>query len=101
MTVFARKEELDFREKYKVGGKIQTKYFEQLDSIDQNNVTRENPGKHHYLGKILTIVEVCYEKDGRSFCVVKEDGEAFCWFESMISEKPLLPSRKQQVLPII
>ena len=101
MTVFARKEELDFREKYKVGGKIQTKYFEQLDAIDQNNVTRGNPGKHHYLGKILTIVEVCYEKGGRSYCVVREDNEAFCWFESLIRQKSLLPSRKKQILPII
>jgi hypothetical protein len=101
MTVFARKEELDFREKYKVGGKIQTKYFEQLDSIDKNNVTKGNPGKHRYLGRILTIAEVCYEKDGRSFCTVKEDGEAFCWFVSMISEKPLLPTLKQGTLPYI
>lgn len=101
MIDFEDKKEVSFRDRYKVGGKIQIKDFQQLDAIDQHNVTRENPGKHHYLGKILTIVEVCYEKDGRSFCVVKEDGEAFCWFESMISDNPLLPTLKQGTLPYI
>lgn len=101
MAVFARKEELDFREKYKVGGRIQTKYFEQLDSEDQRNVTKGNPGKHRYLGRILTVVEVCYEKNGRSYCIVKEDGQAFCWFESFISDNPLLPTLKHGTLPVI
>lgn len=101
MIDFEDKKEVAFRDRYKVGGKIQIKDFQQLDAIDQNNVTRGNPGKHHYLGKILTIVEVCYEKDGRSYCVVREDNEAFCWFESLIRQKSLLPSRKKQVLPII
>ena len=101
MIDFEDKKEVAFRDRYKVGGKIQIKDFQQLDAIDQNNVTRGNPGKHHYLGQTLTIVEVHYEKGERSYCLVKEDGEAFCWFESLISEKQLLPTLKQGTLPII
>ena len=72
MIDFEDKKEVAFRDRYKVGGKIQIKDFQQLDAIDQNNVTRGNPGKHHYLGQTLTIVEVHYEKGERSYCLVKE-----------------------------
>ena len=101
MIDFEDKKEVAFRDKYKVGGKIQIKDFQQLDAIDRNNVTIVNPGKHHYLGQTLTIVEANYEKGERSYCLVKEDGEAFCWFESLISEKQLLPTLKQGTLPFI
>ena len=101
MIDFEDKKEVAFRDKYKVRGKIQIKDFQQLDAIDQNNVTRGNTGKHHYLGQTLTIVEAHYEKGERSYCLVKEDGEAFCWFESLISEKQLLPTLKQGTLPFI
>lgn len=95
------KKEIDFKEKIRVGDRIQIKYLHELNDEDVYNVTSENIGKDAYLGRILTVSSIQKIRNVVWYCVTEEDNGDFCWYESMIVQDGRVVPKKTNTLPFI
>ena len=71
------KKEIDFKEKIRVGDRIQIKYLHELNDEDVYNVTSENIGKDAYLGRTLTVSSIQKIRNVVWYCVTEEDNGDF------------------------
>lgn len=92
-----------FKNKYKKGSKIKLKKLEELNQVDNFNVTVMNRGKKKYLGQTLTVVD-WMETAGNNkkwSCLAEEDNGSYCWFDSMIVQDGRVVPKKTNTLPFI